>query len=372
VNAESATFSWNQANQFTLPIEKLRVADTNTAIAFGLAVADFKPDNDGVYRRGRMLFRYDDGGRPVYFPSLSLKAAMALAGDGPVKIEGRTLRIGGLSIPVDERGNCLVNYTPGKIDTYSMSALLESAYYLEQGEADKMRLNPEVFKDKVVIIGVSAVGGQDLKNTPVSGTLPGPQIHANLISDILQDNHITREPLWLSWLLILLVTGLAIGAVFYVKSSVGQILAQAAILLGYVLLAILAFRFANYLSAMFVVAVAGLVGSGVSYIYKSMTEGAEKRKYSKILGNMVDTRRRDGNHGLLLGRGQFFHDQRKADQRRAGRPAQRIPVSHDIDIEETRGHARQIYRRCGGRHLRRPGPGRRYRVGRCPGLAGDA
>ena len=70
-NAQSASFTWNRANQYTLPLEILRSVEAQTPIALGLAMADFAPDTDGVYRRGRMLFAWGKETNRRYFPSLS-------------------------------------------------------------------------------------------------------------------------------------------------------------------------------------------------------------------------------------------------------------------------------------------------------------
>jgi len=287
-NEHAAGFTWNQANQYTIPVRELRALDEATPIALGLAMADFSPDPDGVYRRGRMLFRYGSGADTRYYPSLSLKAIMTLAGISAVTLDGNTIHVGKYSIPVDDNGRTLVNYLPESLPAWSMSALMESAWHLEQGEPEKMKISPDAFSNKIVIIGVSAVGGQDLKNTPIAPALPGPAIHANLISDILQQNHITVEPRWISWLLVLLVTALSIGVMFSKYSSGRRILVQAGTLLLYLLLALLAFRFGNYSSPLLVIVLSGLGASALGWGYASITEGAERRKYSKILGNMVD------------------------------------------------------------------------------------
>ena len=45
--------------------------------------------------------------------------------------------------------------------------------------------NPSIPKDKIVLIGSTAPGMQDVRATPVAGTFPGVEMHANLLVAML-------------------------------------------------------------------------------------------------------------------------------------------------------------------------------------------
>jgi len=51
-------------------------------------------------------------------------------------------------------------------------------------------------KDKIVLIGTTAPGLLDLRATPVSEVYPGVEVHANMISGILDQNLKERPPIW--------------------------------------------------------------------------------------------------------------------------------------------------------------------------------
>ena len=291
-------------NEFSLPIPCLRsgiqcgtfdedVKDGSIRpITYNVSVASFEPDSDGVYRSGRILFNYGD----YFFPSFSLSAVMAYSGKKDIEVlPGNIIRVDKYYVPVDDKGMYLVNYySKSRVPAYSMSSLMESAlvYVKNQGKSDKEKekipLQPEMFKDKIVIIGCSAPGCQDLKNTPIHKTTPGPEIHANIISNILQDNWIKTENRALTYFIAFFVILLSIFFVLFLPTNILKMAGFFGIFIIYIPLNIFLFRNYNYLAPVLFVVSSGFLSAVVSFVYLSMTEGAEKRKYSKILGNMID------------------------------------------------------------------------------------
>ena len=131
------------------------------AASKGMAVVEFTPDSDGVYRRTQPLREYQ--GR--YFPVLGL--APFIDDKSAISIQKDTITINDRAIPVDENGNCIINmYGLNKVDTYSMSGVFASLQKIRKGEVEDLLVNPEAFKDSIVFIAVSAVGGADLKAIP--------------------------------------------------------------------------------------------------------------------------------------------------------------------------------------------------------------
>ena len=64
------------------------------------------------------------------------------------------------------------------------------AYKVLDGSAD-----PASLKDKIILVGTSAPGLLDLRSTPVQNIYPGVEVHANIISGIL-DDRIKHKPAW--------------------------------------------------------------------------------------------------------------------------------------------------------------------------------
>ena len=301
---ENITFIRPTANEFSLPVPCLRsgvpcgIFDEDVKdggirpIAYNLSVASFEPDSDGVYRYGRILFNYGDH----YFPSFSLSAVMAYTGKKEIEVlRDNVIMVDKYRIPVDDKGMYLVNYyNKNRVPAYSMSSLMESAliYVKNQDKPDKEKenipLKPEIFKDKLVIIGCSAPGCQDLKNTPIHKTTPGPEIHANIISNMLQGNWIVSEKNAVTYIITFVIMLLSIFFVLFLRANIMKVLGLIGIYVIYTSLNVFLFRNYNYLAPLLFVVTSGLLSGVVSFVYLSMTEGAEKRKYSKILGNMID------------------------------------------------------------------------------------
>ena len=75
----------------------------------------------------------------------------------------------------------LINYLgPAKtFPHYSITDIIKGVY-------------PGTFKNKIVIVGATAVGIYDLRVTPFSAVYPGVEIHATIIDNILHQNFLYR------------------------------------------------------------------------------------------------------------------------------------------------------------------------------------
>lgn len=145
--------------------------------------------SDGVFRRVPLVQRYD--GR--VYELLSLATARAALGWPPVRFEiarggegyraVEAVHVGERRIPVDREGAVLVPYRgrQGSFPYVSAKDVLD-------GSAD-----PEVLEDRIVLVGATAAGLLDLRSTPVQNIYPGVELHANVISGIL-DEWIRHRP----------------------------------------------------------------------------------------------------------------------------------------------------------------------------------
>jgi len=152
-------------------------------------------DSDGVFRRVPLVQAY----KGYLYASLALATTQGyLDTDGielSVETEGvkggseyyalETINLQQFRIPVDANGAVFVPYRgrQGSFPYIPASRVLD-------GSAD-----PALLKDKIVLIGSSAPGLLDLRSTPVQSTYPGVEVHANIISGIL-DNRIKHQPAW--------------------------------------------------------------------------------------------------------------------------------------------------------------------------------
>jgi len=168
--------------------------------AHGLGNVRFDSDNDGVFRRVPLLFRYRDLTLPV------LPLAVAEGGGG------RPLDLG--SVPYDRDGRLIINYhgPTGTYRAYPAAAIINSWAMMSEGRTPQ--IDPSEFKDKIVLVGGSAPGLLDLRPTPLSAVSPGTEIQATVIDNLLHRDFIKLTAPWLSMLLLLvfsLLTGTAVS-----------------------------------------------------------------------------------------------------------------------------------------------------------------
>jgi len=147
-------------------------------------------DQDGVYRKLPLLVQYHE----YIYEALSLALFRALLGLPEVefitgKEYGRSdsrlegLRIEGFTIPVDAGAAILVPFR-GRQGSFN---------YISAANVLNGTTEPEKLKDKIVIIGSTAAGLLDSRATPVQSLYPGVEVHANVLSALL-DQSIKSRP----------------------------------------------------------------------------------------------------------------------------------------------------------------------------------
>jgi len=264
-----------ESNDFSLPIARL------PDVSKGVAVVEFKPDNDGVLRRTKPLREYQGN----YFPVLGL--APFVDSNTPVTIRDRLITINDRKIPVDENGNSLINmYGLNNIETYSMSGVFKTLQQLRKGDDGNLLLSPEVFKDSIVYIGASAIGAADLKSIPMHSSAPGVLLHAFQASNYLQNDFLTPPSKKLTYFSMFLGVLLTSWAVMFSKHLLIRVSLPLSMLVLYIGYAFVSFR--SNMQVEMVPFIFSTVSTGfISFAYLNFTEGAEKRKVSHLFTQYV-------------------------------------------------------------------------------------
>ncbi len=186
-------------------------------------------DVDGRVRRVPMIAEF--GG--AYYESLSLAVVRTLLGqpkllagfaegkaDGYAGLEWLELDTAGgtLKIPVDSDVATFVPYRGGE----------GSFPYISVTDVLHDRVDIAQLKDKIVLVGTTAPGLLDLRATPVAEVYPGVEVHANMISGILDQNLKARPAYMLGaevvWLLLI---GVALSLLLPQLGAVKAILVTA-------------------------------------------------------------------------------------------------------------------------------------------------
>jgi len=143
--------------------------------AAGRGLFTIKPERDGIVRRVPMIMQ----AQGQTMPSLTFEMLRVATGSGTILIKAETagiksLGIKGLQIPTDHNGQIWVHYARNDASIY-----VPAINVLEKNVA------PDMIAGKLVLIGTSAVGLNDIKTTPVSRAMPGVEIHAQVLESTL-------------------------------------------------------------------------------------------------------------------------------------------------------------------------------------------
>jgi len=166
--------------------------------AQGSGFVSIKSDDDGIVRRVPLVAMH----RGALIPSLSLEALRVAREAGSPNLltsdgSGETLdspgaavavRIDGVEIPVNEAGEAWVHFPDSNART------TVPAWSVLQGEGASTDL-AEAVAGKIVYIGGSAVGLQDLVATPRDGSIAGVTVHAAMTEQMLA-GHFLERPDW--------------------------------------------------------------------------------------------------------------------------------------------------------------------------------
>ncbi|MDQ7779993.1 MAG: adenylate/guanylate cyclase domain-containing protein [Planctomycetota bacterium] len=167
------------------------------------AINVFANPLDSVVRTVTPFFRYNDR----LFPCLAIATTQMITGTR-ASFRADKLTVLGRELSLTDEGEMLIWwYGPEFTFTrYGAGAVIDSYRRLgKQGE--QLAVDPSVFKDKIVLVGVNAtgVGETDIHPTPVDKDHPGPEIQATILSNFLQGDSLARAPVALEWALALVL-----------------------------------------------------------------------------------------------------------------------------------------------------------------------
>jgi adenylate cyclase len=235
-------------------------------------------DPNGAVRRVSPVVKAGDH----TIPSLSLATTMA-AGTTPA-----------LNARIDENGQCAVmipwrgpaenrNGQP----TFTSYAFYDVFYSQQQIlEGQKPGIDPARFKDRIVIVGVTAEGLNEAFTTPFpQGEINGPEVHANLVDAFLSHRSIERAPGWVTIVLVIAaVVVVAVAGSFFNAWLTGAVAVVFAALLAWQSVALFAKGLWIPVTIPALALVFGYVGD---LAWKYVVEGREKRQVKKLFSRYV-------------------------------------------------------------------------------------
>ncbi len=157
------------------------------AAAAGIGSINWIPDRDQVIRRIPLIYRIGD----QYIPTLTTEALRVAQGAGTYVLKssnasGETaygqqtelnhIKVGAMEVPTDADGGIWLRFRP------SNRASFIPAWKVLAGEDD-----PEEVSGRIILVGTSAPGLIDLRATPLDASIPGVEVHAQAIEQIIAE-----------------------------------------------------------------------------------------------------------------------------------------------------------------------------------------
>ena len=150
----------------------------------GLGSISFLDQTDGIIRSLPLLVRFDE----KIYPTMGLEM---------VRVGSKQKNI---YVELNEVGIKRISARPYKIDSdpngiiwikYKKS---QKKQFISAGDVYDGKFEKNFFENKYVLIGASAQGLFDLVKTPLGVTIPGVEVHANVIENILDQSYLIRNP----------------------------------------------------------------------------------------------------------------------------------------------------------------------------------
>jgi adenylate cyclase len=199
VAGTASTDEFDSSGRFIRPIKQFE----ESALATGHA--NIIPDDDGIVRR-LPLFTLGDSS---YEPALALTTVAQYLRRPQIMespITNNTLTLAGRTIPLNNNNSMLINYQSNRLSSHDFLTIS----YVDILDGS---VAPSIFQDKIVMIGVTAIGFGDIFWTPTGQIKSGVELHASALHTILSGNFLTPASRYLteiSILLLAILCGLAV------------------------------------------------------------------------------------------------------------------------------------------------------------------
>ena len=295
-----------------------------------------KLDPDGVIRRYPLFYRAGNRLGSSFIPSLALQLYLVSTGyradvkidlvNGIKKITSFIIKDPSQepetivqTLPVDSMGNLMINYYGPRQTLLAVSAkeLLSQDPTIHVYErvlgtgkdvitkSEKV-LKTDFFKNKSVIMGITAMALYDMRNTPLDPYYPGPEIHQTLLNNLYNQDYYSRPPNEKNYLpIFLLLFGFSFSYALFRKGAVhSTLLLVGTVVIGFAVDYYLFLVQKLIISSVFFFILTFFIFIAM-LIYKYLTEERNKSEIRKIFSKyvapaVVDELLRD-NKNLELG-----------------------------------------------------------------------
>ena len=257
-----------KTNELPLPIFQKALS------SFG--ITEINRDKDAITRG---VTGYESFNEKIYYNWSFELARHFLGVDPPSNPSPAGLTFNGKLVPLNNNNQLLTNFA-GPSGTYIHKY---SAAFVPLGDYP-----PEIFRDKIVLIGSTSETLQDYYPTPFlpNSPTPGVEIVANTVSTILQGNYLSKAPPWTTIALIIM----AAIAAWFISKNPRPTLAIALLaggLLGYFFIQFEIFVQTRWEFAVIMPATMLFLGVIIPTLDQAVTQELEKRRVRNLFSRFI-------------------------------------------------------------------------------------
>jgi len=260
--------SVNFAQSYLPPLDGIASA------ARGMGYVNIEPDQDSIVRMERMAVGFGDR----YYAPLPLVAVAAYYKNFGISLHPDSNGVlgdyvGNREAPLDEGGEMMIRFRggAGTFPTYSVSDVIRG------------KVPPNAFANKIVLIGATATGLEDLKPTPLETNEPGVEVQATVIDNILRGDFLVRSKFGLDEALFALALGLTTIVVSTYLSAIWAGLIEALLAATYILYTEYLIFSKHHIIGVFVPLFVTFITYACVSLYRYIAEGRDKRYLRTVL-----------------------------------------------------------------------------------------
>ena len=248
---------------------------------------------DEIYRNHEYFLKYNNG----IYPSLAMKAFLIYKDNPKVIISNTLIEFPELKYKVKLYKNQYQSTSPIKFYSKLKDTVYSHKYYsavdiMDSYEAlmlgKKPKIDPEIFKDKIVVIGANVPAGtglNDNKNSPISANHPGVDIQATAIDNILHNDFLKVLPQWINVLLTLFGMIFVYGFI-RVCNLAKSILNTLLVVVTYLVFSTVCFYFGIVVNVLTPI-VMFVLTTILAYTHKFVLENRSKEKVKSAMGKYM-------------------------------------------------------------------------------------
>ena len=247
---------------------------------------------DEIYRNHEYIFKY----RGKYYPSLAMRTFLLANNNPEIIITNKSIVFPELRYKIKQVKNQYQKISPIRFYKlyptgyshirYSAVDLMDSYDNMQSGK--KPIIDPDTFKNKIVVIGANVPAGtglNDNKNTSISVNHPGADIQASVIDNIIHNDFLNIVPNWVN-ILLTIIGMIFVYSFIRVFNLLKSILSVLGVITAYFLFAAVCYYFKTVISVltpvvMFVLTII------LAYTHKFVLENRSKEKVKSAMGKYM-------------------------------------------------------------------------------------